>query len=109
MVAAVGNQLRYDLDGLLRVLDEGGPNMADDAIAYAKLIGKSSFSQKIVRNDFPFILFLEQNAKRQIQAAEEYASKISNPIRKQEIAAAIAELQAQSSQIGDAVRAVLAK
>jgi len=88
MVAAVGNQLRYDLDGLLRVLDRGGPNMDADALAYAKLI--------------------EQNARRQMQAAEEYASKISNPVRKQEIAAAIAEVRNHSSQIGDAIRAVLA-
>lgn len=62
--------------------------MNADAIAYAKQI--------------------EQNARRQILAAEEYASKLSNPVRKQEISNAIAGLRNISSQIGDAIRAVLA-
>lgn len=102
----MGNQLVQDLQGLKRVLERNDENMLNDVVAYAKNIGLNIQNMgKSITNQFT----PAQSSKRQIEAAELYASKLRNPVRKQQIAAAIAKLRNESSQLLDAIKAFLAR
>jgi len=52
---------------------------------------------------------IEENAKRQALAAETYAATLKNPARKREILGAADALRSEARQLGDAIRAYLAR
>jgi len=88
MVSAVGNQLQHNLDTLLKVIERGGENLHQDALALARAIA--------------------HDAQRQADTAEAYAATIKNPKRKQEIKEAATDVRRNARQLGDAINALLA-
>eukprot|EP00026_Physarum_polycephalum_P002562 Phypoly_transcript_02569.p1 GENE.Phypoly_transcript_02569~~Phypoly_transcript_02569.p1 ORF type:complete len:769 (+),score=147.95 Phypoly_transcript_02569:385-2691(+) len=85
MVSAVGNQLQYNIDTLLKVMERGGENVAFDTQSLAKNIAT--------------------DAKRQAEAAEAYAATLKNPKRKQEIKTAANEVGNYADQLIAAIDA----
>lgn len=117
-VAANGNQLLADLDALLQSIERAGPYLGQEGVAHAKDIGMESQKHVLAiatcvrREPFyplaPLTNCTANDIRRQIEAAEAYASTISDPVRKQQILQSIERAKQLSPKLIEAIRAVLA-